>query len=202
MDERGSQDKTSELYKTLPFMEAFPFEEYEIDLESDGDELEVSPILIKTLGSFGESQHLNFNYVEYDSTIMVSFNREDILEVAEIASKIKKLDSVRLELDFGLRSSEIGTKIDAIKKGRKFIKLLNNENVMGPEFAPFLQEMLSLHEASLESHLILELQKLKPQKLFDFKFTLAERAAIFSYLNFQLHYARILLGVVIAAKIY
>jgi hypothetical protein len=202
MGERGSQNKTSELYETLPFMEAFPFEEYEIDLESDGDQLEVSPILIKTLGTFGESQHVNFNYVEHDATILVSFHREDILYAVEISSEIKKFDAVRKEIEAGLTSNNILIKVDAIKKGRKFIRLLKNDNLMNPEFAPFLQEMLTLHAVSLESHLILELQKLKPQRILDFKFTPGERMAIFSYLNFQLHYARILLGVVIAAKIY
>ena len=202
MGEKGSQNKTSELYETLPFMEAFPFKEYEIDLESDGDELEVSPILVKTLGSFGESQLLNFNYVEHDATIMVSFHREDIIQTAEDSAKIKKLDSVRQELEKGIKSNDIVVKIEAIKKGRKFIRLLDNENLMNPEFAPFLQEMLTLHSASLESHLVLELQKLKPQKILDFKLIPAEKIAIFSYLNFQLHYARIILGVVIAAKIY
>ena len=202
MSENGSQDKTSELYETLPFMELFPFKEYEIDLESDGSELEVSPILIKTLGSFGESYHVNFNYIEHGATILVSFYLEDILEVAETAKVIKKLDSVRIELEDGIKSNSLVTKVDSIKKARKFIKLLKSDSLENPEFIPFLQEMLALHEAVLESSLILELQKLKLQRILDFKLTTNEKIAIFSYLNFQLHYARILLGIVIAAKIY
>ena len=44
-----SLDKTSELYLTLPFMEAFPFKEYDIALEVEGsgpEDLGVDPILI------------------------------------------------------------------------------------------------------------------------------------------------------------
>ena len=54
MSESEPLDKTSELYIVFPFMEAFPFEDYELTLEMEGTDpadIGVAPILIQMLGT-------------------------------------------------------------------------------------------------------------------------------------------------------
>jgi hypothetical protein len=205
MSENDSLDKTSELYKDLPFMEAFPFKEYEITLETEGidsAELGIAPILLNTLGTFGTENHINFNYIENDELVLISFYLEDVVHVSNISQKIKKLNSVKDDLNEGLSSNSLQVKIDHIKKSKKFIKLLESDNL---EYAPFtdvLQDMMSINDVTLTSQQVLGIQKLNLLKIQEEDLVTKQREVIVSFLNFQLHYARIILGIVIAAKIY
>jgi hypothetical protein len=204
MSEEREKDATLDLYKIFPFMEAFPFEEYKVELEEDEFDIskEVSPMLVKTLGTFGPSNSVNFQYIDNDSAVLVSFQQDDISYLASIADSITHLNSVSTELENGIAENDIENKVKYIKRSRKFLKLLMSKNLEKPSFEPFLVEMLKLNEAVLESNLMLELHKLKPEKILKYKLTEEQRAAVFSYLNFQLHYCRILLGIVIAIKIF
>jgi hypothetical protein len=204
MGEAHSANKTPGLYDILPFMEAFPFEDYEIEVEPEGDDIskEVSSILIKTLGAFGASYNINFQYFEDESAVVVSFHEDDILYLTESAVKVKKMDSVLQDLLAGLASSNIKEKIEGIKKSKKFIKQLENDNLTYTRFEPFLSEMLKLNDAVLENELMLELHKLKPKKILEKNLSPEQAGSIAAYLNFQLHYCKILLGIVIAIKIH
>lgn len=204
MAEDTTQSDNSELYKALPVMEVFPYDDYLIEIDENGimPEFDVAPILINELGSFGNTQRLNFYYDEGVTTIMISFYQDDLLDLVGISKAVKKLDSVNSDISAGLASEDLLEKIDLVKKSKKFTKLLKLDSFTNPPFEPILQELLSTNEVALESDIALELQKLKPKKISKITLGEKEKTAIFSYLNFQLHYARILLGVVIAAKIY
>ncbi len=204
MGEETGADNNLELYKKFPFMEAFPFDDYSIYFEEEDSKisLEVSPILINTLGSISTSGLINFQYIENDAAVTVSFPQVNVLYITKVVEQIKKLDSVAEELRLGLAENDLETKMQCIKKSKKFLKLFKNESLEFPKFEPFLAEMLNLHEVALESELILELQKLKANRLLRCTLTLNEEAAVLAYLNFQLHYCRIILGIVIAVKIF
>lgn len=204
MADESTQSDNAELYKALPVMEAFPFSEYLIEVETDDikPEFDVAPILINELGSFGNTQRLNFYYDEGTTTIMISFYQDDLLDLVAISQEVKKLDSVNDDINLGLESVDLLEKINLVKKSKKFTKLLKLASFTNPPFEPILQELISTNDAVLESAIIMELHKLKPKKICDLNLGEKEKTAIFSYLNFQLHYAKILLGVVIAAKIY
>jgi hypothetical protein len=205
MDESSSVDRTLDILKVLPFMEAFPFEEYQISLELEGtdpSELGVSPILIDALGTFGTDLNVHFFYVENDSKILIAINAEDVLYVSHVSDKITTLDTVLSDLNYGMQSPVLEDKITKIKQGKKFVKKLNNFNLLDPPFSEVLQEMLNLEEVVLTSNQMTGLNKLNVQKILDKPLTDTEKRTIFTYLNFQLHYIKILLGVVIATKIY
>jgi hypothetical protein len=102
----------------------------------------------------------------------------------------------------GLETVDLVKKIKCVQASKKFLKSLLNENITQPRFEFFLTEILNLNEATLEGELIFELQRLKPKRILTEKLTDLELDSIFSYLNFQLHYCKILLGIVIATKIY
>jgi hypothetical protein len=203
-DDKESKDKAPSITKLFPFMQDFPFSEYEIEVEPDGADLskEVSSILVEALGSFGSAYNINFQYFENNSAVAISFQEEDLLYLIEISPNIKKLDANLKMFNDGLETVDLVKKIKCVQASKKFLKSLLNENITQPRFEFFLTEILNLNEATLEGELILELQRLKPKRILTEKLTDLELDSIFSYLNFQLHYCKILLGIVIATKIY
>jgi hypothetical protein len=204
MSDEESKDKAPSITQLFPFMQDFPFSEYEIEVEPDGADLskEVSSILVEALGSFGSAYNINFQYFENNSAVAISFQEEDLLYLIEISPNIKKLDANLKMFNDGLETVDLVKKIKCVQASKKFLKSLLNENITQPRFEFFLTEILNLNEATLEGELILELQRLKPKRILTEKLTDLELDSIFSYLNFQLHYCKILLGIVIATKIY
>lgn len=94
------------------------------------------------------------------------------------------------------------TKVKAIKLSRKFTKSINCDNITGLDFNELLIEFTRLHETVLSSKIKLGLQKLSEASLKSTEFSERQFKAVESFLNFQIHYAKILLGIIIAAKIY
>jgi hypothetical protein len=65
-----------------------------------------------------------------------------------------------------------------------------------------LENILDIHSAVLTNDVIVAVQKLNVQKLESLSLEYSQRKSVESFLNFQLNYAKILLGIVIAAKIH
>ena len=208
MDDRdhdGTVDRTSELITVLPFMAEFPFGEYDILMVERGEDfikLGVSPILVKEFGDTGKIQSLNFYYIEEGSDISISLYRGDVEWIAEEAINVKKVDALCKVLDTSLSSEDLILKTKAIKAGRKFSKLLNCDVVTGIDFNELLSEFLSIYDTHLNSKIKLSLQKLSEAALKSTEFSERQFKAVKAFLNFQIHYIKILLGIVIAAKIY
>lgn len=208
MDDRdhdGTVDRTSELIAVLPFMAEFPFGEYDIMMVERGEDfikLGVSPILVKEFGDTGKIQSLNFYYIEEGSDISISLYKGDVEWIAEEAANVKKVDALCKILDTSLSSEDLILKTRAIKNGRKFSKLLNCDAVTGIDFNELLSEFLSIYDTHLNSKIKLGLQKLSEATLKSTEFSEKQFKAVNAFLNFQIHYIKILLGIVIAAKIY
>lgn len=204
-DQNGTVDKTSELKTVLPFMTEFPFGDYDISMVERGDDLiklGVSPILVKEFGDNGTIRSLNFYYIEDGSDISISLYAGDVEWIAEEAIHIKKMDELRKTLDDSLESDDLLLKTKTIKKGRKFLKLLNCDNVTGIDFNELIIDFTNIYETALNSKIRLGLQKLSEATLRSTEFSEKQFKAVRAFLNFQIHYIKILLGIVIAAKIY
>lgn len=205
MSEEESPDRILELYELIPCMEMFPFNEYQIALENEGkgpEEIGVSPLLIKTLGSFGKEQRVAFYYLEEETNIMISIDIDDIKYLIEISKKIKKLNSVNESLIQGLQSDSLEIKMAEIKRSKKFISLLDSDKLNGPPFENVLSDLIEINEVAFTSNQMIGLQRLNFKKLQISELSAAKLHVAKSYLNFQLNYARILLGIIISAKIY
>jgi hypothetical protein len=208
MDDRDHDetvDTTSELLNVLPFMAEFPFGDYDIRMVEKGDDfirLGVSPILVKEFGDTGKIQSLNFYYIEEGSDISIALYRGDVEWIAEEAINVKKIDALRKTLDDALSSEDLTLKTKAIKTGRKFSKLLSCNAVTGIDFNDLLSEFLIIYDTHLNSKIKLGLQKLSDAILKSTEFSERQFKAVKAFLNFQIHYIKILLGIVIAAKIY
>ncbi len=205
LDQEQPRDKTSELHSALPFMLQFPFDEYEVYLEERGKDfiqLGISPMLVNAVGDTGIVDSLNFIYYDGDSNVSILLTRSDVEWVAEESSKIKKLDSINAALEEGLNTKNLLLKVKAIKQGKKFTKELGCGSLLGIDLGEILHEFLNLEDAILQSKIKLNLQKLNESALKTTEFSEKQYRAVSAFLNFQLHYARIVLGIVIASKIY
>ena len=208
MSDRGqdeSKDKTSELLKVLPFMSAFPFNDYEITMVEHGQDfmsMGVSPMLISAFGDNGTVDMVNFSYLEEDSKILISIYRDDVEWIAGEANRVKKMDFLREQIDDALTSHNLILKAKAIKVGKKFARLIDCDKVVGLDFDEILTELLRVNETVLPSKIKLGLQKLSEATLKSTELSERQYKAVFAFLNFQIHYIKILLGIVIASKIY
>lgn len=205
MGEKAARGKLPKLHEAFPFMSAFPFDEYTIKLEKEGQdplEMGVAPILVNNLGTLGTGIRVGFFYQEGEASVMVSFFEEDLRIIHDEASRIKKLNSVREELDLALESNDLEIKTIGIKANRKFISQLDIPHLSFQPFGGVLEELIKVHEVNLTSTQKLGLQQLSIKKILNKKPTDKEELVMRSFLNFRLNYIKIVLGIVIAAKIY
>lgn len=194
----------SELFEAFPFLIAFPFDEYEINLESGIDylnELEVDPIIISAAGGYVKPEFINFYYEGEVNRITLSFYTYDLTYISDQASKIKKFDQIRKDLDDGLKSDSLLNKIEIIKKGDIFLKKLGSSLKSTGSFGKILDEMLILGEIEMNKAMIKEIKSMKPT-IDESLFSEEEFQIIKSFYNLHLHHIKILLGIVIAIKIY
>lgn len=208
MNDRGqddSKDKTPELLKVLPFMSAFPFTDYEITLVEHGQDfitMGVSPILINAFGDTGTIDMLNFNYVEGESNISISVFKEDVEWIVGESTRVKKMDQLRAQLDEALETDDLAQKVKSVRTGKKFAKQIDCDSMGGIDLEEVLTEFLKAHETVLRSNIKLGIQKLSVATLKSADLSERQFRAVSAFLNFQIHYSKILLGIVIAAKIY
>jgi hypothetical protein len=204
-DQDGTVDRTSELATVLPFMTEFPFGEYDIMMVERGEDvigLGISPLLVKEFGDTGTIQSLNFYYIEEGSDISISLYCGDVEWIAEEAIHVKKVDALCKTLNDALSSDNLILKAKSIKIGRKFSKLLNCDTVTDINFNELISDFLIIYDTTLNSKIKLGLQKLSEATLKSTEFSERQFKAVKAFLNFQIHYIKILLGIVIAAKIY
>lgn len=205
LDDDTPKDITYKLTEALPFMSVFPFGDYDIMMEEKGSDylkLGISPLLINEIGVTGKTEGVSFYYYDEDSRVSISIGKEDIEWIARNAEHVKKFDALRKSLDAALKSESIIDKAKSIKLGKKLVKELDCEYLMEIDFTQILKEFLNLEDVTVSSKIKLGLQKLSEATLKAAEFSEKQFSAITAFLNFQIHYCRIILGVVIASKIY
>jgi len=185
------------LYKIFPFLKSFPFEQYDISGGKERNDEE------------GEHEHehdyqdelFNFKYFSRDKDITISFYDSDIHFLHNISKDIKSLDTVRKSIDKGLKSEDMLIKFSAIKKAKTFLKKVKSPAEESGTFKTVLDGLQNINEVKLSKDVINKIDKLD-KKLKDEKLNVNELITIDSYLDFQLHHAKIMLGIVIASKIH
>lgn len=199
------KDKTTKLFEEIPFMSEFPFDDYEMtieDLSIPLDQLGISPILLNEIGDSNVIKRVDFYYAEGSSSISISLRKDDIEWLASESDNVKKFDDLRKELDRSLKSDNLIEKMKSIKAGRKFLKHFPDPSLHEVDFNVTLSEFLELYEVSLDSKSKLILQNLNMKGILSLELSEKQYKAVKAFLNFQLNYVKIIVGVTIAAKIY
>ncbi len=205
MGEGKTKSKEESLYTMFPFMEAFPFKGYQTALTSDGVgpvEIGIAPIIVEQLGSFGVEKSIAFTYLEGDIGLSVSFYQEDVAAIHKKSDNIKKMNAIRESLDAALTTEDLTTKILAIRESKKFLRVLDLSHLTYQSFDAVLETIAKTYKVAITSDRKLGLQRLIINKVLEPKISKNEGTAIQTFLNFRLHYSKIILGIVIASKIY
>ena len=188
-------------YKLFPFLSSFPFQEYTISVEkSSKDDIEVDPMIAKEASTISNLDFINFTCKHGDSDICFSFYTFDIEYICSISRKVRKLDSIREKLDIGISSNELDCKLKTIREGEKFIKKLGHSLLAGKSFDVILDEMLKLREASVKQSVLDKIKLFKDVDYSSIDYLAID--CILDYYDLHLHHIKILLGIVIATKIY
>jgi len=195
----------STVYLALPFVQSFPFNQYSISLEEDEVEdyfEDISESLLKNSQPILKEEYLNFFYIDSGLGMLVSINVEDILDLEENSSKIKEMTPIKNYLEEAIKSNDISLKINSIFESKKFIEKIEVPNLINAPFSEILEEISILVETTLTFAQIRALSKLNIKSIEKLDFSKKQMEVLIYFLNFQLNYAMIILGLVIAAKIH
>jgi hypothetical protein len=201
----SGQEKIVDVFEAIPFLSSFPFEDYEIEMSVDGvdaSELGISPILIDALGTFGTEQYVRFYYDQQGSKTMISVHHDDILDLQYQAEGIQKIDQIFKKIKEALEGDDIRKKVSAVNLSKKFIVNIGVEALILIEFSEVLISLAEAEEVDLNSGLAEALLSLVQKSILQNIKTQNDRRLVTTYLDFHLHYAMIILGMVIAAKIH
>jgi hypothetical protein len=199
------QEKTIDVFEAIPFLRSFPFDEYEIEMSVDGvdvADLGISPILIDALGTFGTEQYVRFYYDHLGSKTMVSIHADDVFDIQQEAQGVQKLDEIFKQLKEAITLNDIRKKVSLVKKSKKFIEQIDVEAVILISFTEVLIALAEAEGVELGQELSSALLGLTAKSIIENAKTANDTRLTISYLDFHLHYAMIILGIVIAAKIH
>jgi hypothetical protein len=199
------QEKKVDVFEAIPFLRSFPFDEYEIEMSVDGvdiADLGISPILIDALGTFGTEQYVRFYYDHLGSKTMVSIHADDVFDIQQEAQGVQKLDEIFKQLKEAITLNDIRKKVSLVKKSKKFIEEIGVEAVILISFTEVLIALAEAEGVELGQELSSALLGLTAKSIIENAKTANDKRLTISYLDFHLHYAMIILGIVIAAKIH
>lgn len=201
--EQTTNDTT--IFDIFPFLLSFPFPDYSITLEQGVDYLDdlgIDPVVLSAGGGgIAAPDFVNFQHIGEENKITLSFYTYDINFIINNCDSILKFDDVRRSIDEGLDSDDLLLKIKSIKVGEKLVRKIGKSLVAGSSFNKLFDDLLKHNKHSLTSVAIKDI-KLKRIKAAEYKYTGVEESIISSFYNLHLHHLKILLGIVIAIKIY
>jgi len=202
--EQAYKNDTS-IFDIFPFLLSFPFHDYSITLEQGVDYLDdlgIDPIVLSAGGGgIAAPDFVNFQHTGEENKITLSFYTYDISFIINNCSHILKFDGVRKSIDDGLNSLAIGEKLKSIKIGEKLVRKIGKSLVAGSSFNKLFDDLLKNNRHSLKADVIRDI-KLKRLKVPEYEYTEVEKSIIRSFYDLHLHHLKILLGIVIAIKIY
>ena len=120
----------------------------------------------------------------------------------QIAKEVQSLNENFKLLDDALKSSDVRKKISNIKKSKKFIASLQLEALIYIQFDEIIPALAEIAEVEITDQLKSALVQLKAKEIISSINSIKEKKFIIEYLDFQLNYAMIILGIIIAAKIH
>lgn len=206
MEERPYENNISEseVYEEFPFLQSFPFHEYSISLdqsEYDPNLDGIDPVVLKESGKMGAPDFLIFKYASNVNMVALSFYTYDVSFILDRSDKIKKLDHIREELDRGIESDSILEKIKSIKLGHSFIKKIGTGLSVGKSFDGLLNDFIDSSGFKISSSNLKRI-KIFSSTLKEDEFRKEIRNIILTFYNIHLNHTKIILGMVIAAKIH
>lgn len=194
-----------DLYEMFPFFRSFPFDDYDIELDTNSASNESSlldPIIIKAGGGYVEPYIIHFTYSEKLSDIILSLYTYDIKYIVESSDRIKKMDDISKALRRALDSRSLADKLEAIKQGEKsLLKKIGSGILYREAFNKILDQLNEINGNLISKSELKRVKSLSP-KISDTYFSEDQMELICGYYDMHLHHINIVLGIIIAVKIH
>jgi len=191
--------KLSKVYTRHPFLKNFPFSDFSLEAE----ELSVPSIDIEEIGSSGEKAIIvNFAYTRGKQRTLISVFDRELGWLNRRADAISKLDSIVKIVNRGLESSEITTKRDSVVATEKWIKGISDKHTAlnYSTFNDILMRLVGTAQLRETVELINNINKLSAGAKV-IRLDKKQYDIIMTYYDFQMIYCKLILGIIIAAKI-
>lgn len=193
------------LNKKYPFLANFPFPEFSLEVgempfmpkAAQREEPDMAePKLVKY-----SSPIIKFIY-EKDSRFSINIHEKDLTWIYERATTITELDLISQILKAGLASDNLLEKRDATEISDDWIRRMSDDKTMlaYSTFNDVLAALIGDRQIKDTVQLINSINRLANKKGL-VKLDKTEYGIIDAYYNFRLIYTRLILGIVIAAKI-
>lgn len=198
-----AQDRTlSKVYASYPFLRNFPFQDFQVEAEELKKPQTEDGEYAMTTTSVTNPFIINFVYTrEKQKTAISVFDRElDWLSTR--AESITELDSIVSIINEGLLSGDIIKKRDAVLVVEHWLKRIADDRATlnYSTFNDILMRLIGVTQLKETVQLINNINKLSSGANV-IKMDKKQYDIIMTYYDFQMIYCKLVLGIIIAAKI-
>lgn len=180
-----------------PFLDNFPFSEFQIEAgEAHNSSAEAN---------FGQKRVvdpnlLKFTYTKGQSNISIVIFEQELNWLNQISNKITDLDKAKLIIDSAIESNDLLVKRDGVNFAEEWASLLKDKN-RKLSYSTSGEILLSLIKS--QEQLITIINKIMQLSVNRglVGLTVEEYQIILTYYQFQLIYVKLILGIIISAKI-
>ncbi len=200
MDRTNSIIEIDTVYELFPFLSHFPFDQY-IMFYTKEDQNVLSTNITSNIRNYVSPEFINFSYLDKYTDVTVSFYVDDIDYIFESSSKIKKFDDVRRQIETAIKSDNMEEKLNALRIGEKLIKLIDQKIAASVIFNKILEHILNTSNVKISKDLM---KKIKTKSRIILEMDLEQKTydIINIFFNMHLNHIMIIIGIIIAAKLY
>jgi hypothetical protein len=191
------------LNKKYPALANFPFNDF--DLEIGELPIITKPTQVQlpedTKPSKYDSPIIRFT-LDKVTKFSINIHEKDLLWILDRAETISQLDTISQVVNEGMESENILKKRDSVEIADNWIKMLSDGKTMltYSTFTEVLSALIGEQTISDTTHLINNINNLANKRGL-VKLSQAEYKVVMTYYQFRLIYTKLILGLVIAAKI-
>lgn len=198
-----AQDRTlSKVYANYPFLRNFPFQDFHIEAEElkrpqvDDGEYVTTPV------SVTNPFVINFVYTRDKQKTAISVFDRELAWLSTRAETISQLDDIAHIINDGLTSGDITKKRDAVLVIEHWLKKIADDRATlnYSTFNDILMRLIGVTQLKETVQLINNINKLSSGANV-IKMDKKQYDIIMTYYDFQMIYCKLVLGIIIAAKI-
>lgn len=198
-----AQDRTlSKVYANYPFLRNFPFQDFHIEAEelkrpqADDGEYVTTPV------SVTNPFVINFVYTRDKQKTAISVFDRELAWLSTRAETISQLDDIAHIINEGLTSGDITKKRDAVLVIEHWLKKIADDRATlnYSTFNDILMRLIGVTQLKETVQLINNINKLSSGANV-IKMDKKQYDIIMTYYDFQMIYCKLVLGIIIAAKI-
>lgn len=198
-----AQDRTlSKVYANYPFLRNFPFQDFHIEAEELKRPQAEEGEYVTTPVSVTNPFVINFVYTRDKQKTAISVFDRELAWLSTRAETISQLDDIAHIINDGLTSGDITKKRDAVLVIEHWLKKIADDRATlnYSTFNDILMRLIGVTQLKETVQLINNINKLSSGANV-IKMDKKQYDIIMTYYDFQMIYCKLVLGIIIAAKI-